>query len=203
MWILNFLYHLNKGGTAGFVMATGELSNSETARIEVRKTLIEMNHVDCIVQLSGQLFANTQIPCALWFLSKNRDGKKGFRKREGEILFIDGRNMGALIPGSRKQKQLSAEELERIASVYRIFKKDGRPEDVPGFCNVADINDIREHKYALTPGRYVGTEENGDDDEPFEEKIPRLMKKLNQQFEKSAELEKEIRNNLAEFIYEP
>jgi type I restriction enzyme M protein len=29
--------------------------------------------VDCIVQLTGQLFANTQIPCALWFLSKNRD----------------------------------------------------------------------------------------------------------------------------------
>ncbi len=55
-------------------MATGELSNGETARLEVRKALVEHDYVDCIVQLTGQLFANTQIPCSLWFLSKNRKG---------------------------------------------------------------------------------------------------------------------------------
>jgi type I restriction enzyme M protein len=81
MWIMHFLHHLKDTGTAGFVMATGELSNSELARMEVRKTLVEHNYIDCIVQLTGQLFANTQIPCALWFLSKNRVGKGGFRKR--------------------------------------------------------------------------------------------------------------------------
>ena len=72
MWMLHFLSHLKDGGTAGFVMATGELSNGETARLEVRKALVEQDYVDCIVQLTGQLFANTQIPCSLWFLSKNR-----------------------------------------------------------------------------------------------------------------------------------
>ena len=79
MWMLHFLSHLKgsggePGGTAGFVMATGELSNSETARLAVRKALVEGGYVDCIVALTGQLFANTQIPCALWFLSKNRAG---------------------------------------------------------------------------------------------------------------------------------
>ena len=44
-----------------------------------------------------------------------RNGR--YRKRQGEILFIDGRKLGALIPGSRKQKQLSEDELEKIASV--------------------------------------------------------------------------------------
>jgi type I restriction enzyme M protein len=94
MWILHFLYHLKEGGTAGFVMATGELSNSELARLEVRKALIEEDYVDCIVQLTGQLFANTQIPCSLWFLSKSRKGGGGFRKRTGEVLFIDGLKLG-------------------------------------------------------------------------------------------------------------
>jgi type I restriction enzyme M protein len=51
MWILHFLSHLKEGGTAGFVMATGELSNSETARSQVRKELVEQDYVDCIVQL--------------------------------------------------------------------------------------------------------------------------------------------------------
>ena len=59
-----FLKHLIAASVmsapAGFVMATGEVSNGETARLEVRKALIEQDYVDCIVQLTGQLFANTQ-----------------------------------------------------------------------------------------------------------------------------------------------
>ena len=136
MWMLHFLSHLKDGGTAGFVMATGELSNSETARLEVRKALVEQDYVDCIVQLTGQLFANTQIPCSLWFLSKNRDGGSGYRKRTGEVLFIDGRKLGTLIPGSRKQKQLSSEpRSKRIAGVPRLKKLRDRlraPQQVRG-----------------------------------------------------------------------
>ena len=188
MWILHFLHHLAPGGTAGFVMATGELSNSELARLEVRRALVEQDYVDCIVQLPGQLFANTQIPCALWFLSKGRDGSKGTRRRKGEVLFIDARKLGALIPGSRKQKQFTAEEVERIAAVYRTFKRTGRPEEVPGFCKVATLAEIAEHRYALTPGRYVGSSVGEDEDEPIEERFPVLVARLEGQFARSAEL---------------
>ena len=198
MWIMHFLYHLKDTGTAGFVMATGELSNSETARLEVRKALVEHDVVDCIVQLTGQLFANTQIPCALWFLSKNRKGKGGFRKRTGEILFIDGRKLGALIPGSRKQKQLSEEELERVAGVYRQFRRTGIPDEVAGFCKVVTLDEVRSHKYALTPGRYVGAADVEEDDEPFEEKLPRLTQILREQIKQSAELDAEIEAVLTE-----
>jgi hypothetical protein len=157
MWMLHFLHHLAPGGSAGFVMATGELSNQETARLAVRKALVEGGHVDCIVQLSGQLFATTQIPCSLWFLSKARGGEGGPRERRGEVLFIDGRSLGSLIPGSRKQKELSAEEIERMAAVYRQFKRDRTPEAVRGFCQVVSIREVSEHGWSLTPGRYVGT----------------------------------------------
>ncbi len=201
MWMMHFLHHLNEGGTAGFVMATGELSNSEKSRVKVRETFIEQDYVDCIVQLSGQLFANTQIPCALWFLSKNRDGKNGYRKRKGEILFIDGRKLGSLIPGSRKQKQLSETELEKIASVYRAFKRDGVPEEIAGFCNVATLDEIRRHNFALTPGRYVGTEVPEDEDEPFEVRMPLLVQKLKKEFGESSKLEKEIQERLSGIGY--
>lgn len=198
MWILHFLHHLKEGGTAGFVMATGELSNQEIARLEVRKTLVEQGYVDCIVQLTGQLFANTQIPCALWFLSKNRDGKNGYRRREGEILFIDGRKLGSLMPGSRKQKQLSADEIEKIASAYRLFRLNRVPDEMSGFCRVAALDEVRGHSYALTPGRYVGAADGNEEDEPFEERLPRLMQQLEGQFAESARLEGVIRAGLAE-----
>jgi len=168
----------------------------------VRETLVKQDYVDCIVQLSGQLFANTQIPCSLWFLSKDRDGKNGYRKRKGEILFIDGRKLGALIPGSRKQKQLSEDELEKIASVYRVFKSGNVPEEIAGFCKVATLDDVRNYNYALTPGRYVGTEEPEDEDEPFDVRMPLLLEKLGSEFEKSNSLEEAIREGLRSVGYE-
>lgn len=201
MWMLHFLYHLKEGGTAGFVMATGELSNSETARLEVRKALVEGNYVDCIVQLSGQLFANTQIPCTLWFLSKNRDGQKGYRARTGEILFIDARKLGALIAGSRKQKELSEADLEQVAAVYRQFKRTGTPEAMPGFCGVATLDEIINHKYTLTPGRYVGSSSIEDDDLDIEEKMQMLSEKLREQFAESRKLETIIEEAISQFKF--
>jgi type I restriction enzyme M protein len=197
MWMMHFLHHLKDGGTAGFVMATGELSNSEIARKDVRRRLVEQDYVDCIVQLSGQLFANTQIPCCLWLLSKNRQGTHGFRRRTGEVLFIDGRKLGVLIPGSRKQKQLSVEEIERVASVYRNFKRTGRLQDVLGFCAVADRRAIVDHGLALTPGRYVGAESEGEDDDNFETQYDVLVSKLQRQLSEAARLDQLIRANLS------
>ncbi len=198
MWMLHFLHHLKDGGTAGFVMATGELSNGETARLAVRRALLDADCVDCVVQLSGQLFANTQIPCALWFLSKNRGGSHGYRKRNGEVLFIDGRKLGTLIEGSRKQKALSPEEIQRIAAVYRTFRHEQVPEAVLGFASVASRDDIAEHRFALTPGRYVGNEEALDDDDPFEERFPVLLTRLEEQFTNARRLESEVRRLLGE-----
>jgi type I restriction enzyme M protein len=198
MWIMHFLYHLKEGGTAGFVLANGELSNNETARLEPRKALVEADCVDCIVALPAQLFANVQIPCALWFLSRNRSGVGGFRKRKGEILFIDCRKLGALMPGSRKQKQLSDEEIKQVAAVYQKFRRKGIPEEVSGFCKVVSLSDIREDKYALTPGRHVGAVDFEADDEQFEDKLPRLTALLKGQMQQCAELDKVIHSMLEE-----
>ena len=55
---------------------------------------------------------------------------------------------------------------------------------------------IASHGYVLTPGRYVGAEEQEDDGEPFEEKMSRLVAKLEEQFAESARLEKVIRTSM-------
>lgn len=201
MWILHFLHHLAPGGRAGFVMASGELSNLEKARVDVRQKLVENSFVDCIVRLSGQLFANTQIGCTLWFLSKGRDGSSGERKRSEEVLFIDGSKLGALIPGSRKQKQLGVSELELVADAYRQFRTTNPPDDEPGFCKVVQLHEIADQRFALTPKLYVGSADNGEDDEPFDEAMPRLLKELETQFDESSHLQRAIATSLAEFGY--
>lgn len=79
---------------------------------------------------------------------------------------------------------------------------NGTLEPVKGFCAVAVTPDIAKQDYILTPGRYVGIEEQEDDGEPFEEKMRRLTSELSELFAQSHELENEIRVKLGEIGYE-
>src|SRR5213076_1647902 len=67
-------------------------------------------------------------------LRPSRNRISFLRSRKNEILFLDGRKLGTLIPGSRKQKQLSDEEIEKLAAVYREFRRTGPPKEIRGFC---------------------------------------------------------------------
>ena len=80
--------------------------------------------------------------------------------------------------------------------------QNGVLEKKKGFSAIASIEDIAKQDYILTPGRYVGIEEQEDDGEPFEEKMTRLTSELSEMFEKSHELEDEIRRKLGAIGYE-
>jgi type I restriction enzyme M protein len=199
MWMQHFLYHLKEGGTAGFVMANGAMTTNVTGEKEVRQKLVDEGYIDCVVQLPEKLFFTTGIPCCLFFLSKNRDGQKGFRPRKNEVLFIDARKKGVMV--SRRQKALTQEDIEEIAAVYHAFRKaDGKFEPVEGFCNTATLDEIRANDYKLTPGIYVGTEVSETDDIPFEEKMAELIGRLQEQFAESNRLQERILKNLEELL---
>ncbi|MCS7468519.1 type I restriction-modification system subunit M [Stieleria sp. ICT_E10.1] len=222
-WVQHFIHHLapgaeagkrtggkntevtsvNPGGFAGFVLANGSMSSNQSGEGDIRKAIVEADLVDCMVALPGQLFYSTQIPVCLWFLSRNKnDGRR--RDRRGETLFIDARKLGKLI--DRVHRELTDEEVQRLADTYHAWRGDlefcnpksemESYEDIPGFCKSATKDEIAEHQYVLTPGRYVGAEAVEEDDEPFDDKMKRLVGELNEQFAESAKLEAAIRSNL-------
>jgi type I restriction enzyme M protein len=201
MWIQHFIYHLAPDGFAGFVMANGALSVSGQDG-EIRRKIIENDLVDCIIALPVQLFYTTGIPACLWFVTKNK-AQKRHRDRREETLFIDARKMFRKV--DRTHNELTDEHIKTIADAYHAYRgEEGLPEyeDIPGFCKVAMIDEIRKNGYVLTPGRYVGTEEVEGDGEPLEEKMERLTAELVEQFDKSEELKDQIKKNLAELGYE-
>ena len=101
----------------------------------------------------------------------------------------------------RKHRDFSDKDIKKIADTFEAFQK-GELEDVKGFCAVAETSEIAKQDYILTPGRYVGIEEQEDDGEPFEEKMNRLTSELSELFTKSHELEDEIRKRLGEIGFE-
>jgi len=196
-WMQHFIHHLAPTGQAGVVLANGSMSSNQSGEGDIRKNIVEDDLVDCMVALPGQLFYSTQIPACLWFLSRDKKNNR-FRNRKREILFIDARKLGVLV--DRTHRELTDEDIDKIAGTYHAWRGDpdaGEYEDVPGFCKSATIEEVTEHGYVLTPGRYVGAEIVDDDDgEPFAEKMERLTAELAEQFVESARLEGEIRENL-------
>jgi type I restriction enzyme M protein len=200
-WVQHFIHHLAPMGMAGFVLANGSMSSNQSGEGEIRKNIVEADLVDCMVALPGQLFYSTQIPVCLWFITRDKRNSR-FRDRRGETLFIDARKMGALI--DRIHRELTDEEVGRVAATYHAWRGDpgaGEYQDAPGFCKAATLDEIRQHGHILTPGRYVGAEDEEDDGEPFEEKLSRLMTTLEEQFAESARLEDTIRANLRGLTY--
>ncbi len=202
-WLQHFIYHLSPSGQAGVVLAKGALTSKTSGEGEIRKALIEAGDtglIDCIVNLPAKLFLNTQIPAALWFLSRNRTNGK-FRNRSKEILFIDARNLGHLI--NRRTRELSNgsenpedNDIAKIAGTYHNWRNpDGRYEDIPGFCASVSIERVRELDYVLTPGRYVGLPDE-EDDFNFNERFTALKAEFEAQLKEEERLNKLILENL-------
>lgn len=191
-WIQHMIHHLAPNGKIGLVLANGALSTQTSGEGEIRKKIIEDDLVEAIVAMPSNLFYSVTIPVTLWFITKNK-------KNKGKTVFIDARNMGTMV--DRIHRELSDEDIKKIADTVESFQNDTL-EDVKGFCAVASLQDIAKQEYILTPGRYVGVKEQGDDGEPFEEKMSRLTGELAELFAKSHELEQEIRNKLEAMGYE-
>jgi type I restriction enzyme M protein len=201
-WVQHIVHHLAPTGVAGFVLANGSMRSTQSGEGEIRKRLIEEgNLVDCMIAMPGQLFYSTQIPVCLWFLA--RDRKNGpFRDRRAQVLFIDARKMGRMV--DRTHRELTDDDIARIANTYHSWrgeKGSGDYADIQGFCRSAPLEEVRKHGHVLTPGRYVGSEAQEDDGEPFEEKMARLGGALRQQQAEASRLDSAIAANMKELGY--
>lgn len=187
-WLQHMIYHLAPTGRIGMVLANGSLSSQSGGEGDIRKNIVNADLVECIIAMPTQLFYTTQIPVSLWFLNKQK-------KQTGKTLFIDARRMGTMV--SRKLRELTDEDIQKLADTYSTFV-DRTLEDEKGYCAVAETAEIEKQDYILTPGRYVGIEEQEDDGEPFEDKMNRLTSELSEMFEKSHEA---VRSTVIKITY--
>lgn len=200
-WIQLMVNKLRPGGRAGVVLANGSMSGKSGGEGDIRRRMVEDDLVACMVALPAQLFRSTQIPACLWFLAegKGRRHSEWVKGRAGEVLFIDASGLGEMV--DRTLRELSATDIERIASTLRSWRGvDGAPtyEDVPGYCRSAPLDEVRGNDFALTPGRYVGVTEAAEDPdaESAEAKVERLTKELFVHFEEAGRLEAVVREQV-------
>jgi len=153
-WIQHILARLATEGVGAFVLANGTLSSEQRGEGAIRQRIVDADLVECVVALPPQLFYGTQIPACIWIVShcKSRGGAGAIA---GKTLFVDARSRGR--PLDRVHAELTGDDVAAIAGVYHRWRsKPAAFRGVAGFARVATVDEIRAHRYALVPGRYVG-----------------------------------------------
>lgn len=188
MWIQHFVYHLKDTGRAGFVISNGALTSSNEADLCTRQKLLEMNCIDCVVQLPDKMFLGTAIPSALIFIDMGR-------RNTQEILFIDASSFGESV--TKTQNVLSKNEIERISSLYHAFKNAKDIQyNVKGFSWLVLKENVISNDCKLLPSIYTGVEERIVDIAENEKIIKSLKEQLLAQIKKSSTLAESLYKEL-------
>ncbi len=170
------------------------MSSRQPGEGEIRKGIVEADLLDCMIALPGQLFYTTTISACLWFLSRNKnDGR--FRGRRCESLFIDARSMGTIV--DRTHRELSTGAIQSITSTYHAWRGEtDKYRDVPGFCKRVSTDEIVSHDYSLSPGRYIDSALQCDEDVDFNDRMQELCQQYSSQVAESRRLESELQSCL-------
>jgi len=136
-FLLHELYHLEDNGIMTIVLPHGVLFRGNEEG-EIRKNLIEKNHVDAIIGLPENIFFGTNIATLIMVLKRHRDNS--------DVLIIDA-SKG--FEKSGKSNALRASDIKRIADTVR-----GRLE-IPGYSVLVSKEKIRENEYNLNIPRYI------------------------------------------------
>ncbi len=183
-WILHMISKLSSNGVAGFLLANGALSDSDTKGI--RQKIIENNLIEAIVVLPRDMFYSTDISVTLWILNKNKNSRKvehsdtlvNYRDRREEILFMDLRRKGEQY--EKKYIQLPESLIQEIVSTYHNWQREGSEDsykNVPEFCYSANTDEIRSNGWSLIPSKYIEFID-GDSKIDYDKEMKRIQKKF-------------------------
>lgn len=140
-FLLHDLFHLKSDGIMTIVLPHGVLFRGGEEG-EIRKNLIEQNHIDAIIGLPANIFFGTGIPTIIMVLKQKRSNT--------DVLIVDA-SKGFIKVG--KNNKLRASDIKRIVAV--VTKR----ESVQKFSKVVSRDEIRKNEYNLNIPRYVDSSE--------------------------------------------
>ena len=143
-FLLHDLFHIKPDGIMTIVLPHGVLFRGGEEG-EIRKNLIENNHIDAIIGLPANIFFGTGIPTIIMVLKQKRENT--------DVLIIDA-SKGFIKEG--KNNKLRASDIKRISDAVAARA------DYPKFSRVVTQDEIRKNHYNLNIPRYVDSSESAE-----------------------------------------
>lgn len=143
-FLLHDLFHLKSNGIMTIVLPHGVLFRGGEEG-EIRKNLIENNHIDAIIGLPANIFFGTGIPTIIMVLKQKR--------QNNDILIVDA-SKGFIKEG--KNNKLRASDIKRITDTVA-----GR-KTINKYSRIVSKEEVRDNDYNLNIPRYVDVSESAE-----------------------------------------
>jgi len=191
LFIQHIMYSLSSKGKAAIVVPSGFITAKTGIEKKIRETMIERGIVRGVVSMPSGIFASTSTSVSVLFLDKNNISDK--------IILIDASKLGEIVKEGNNQRTVLTKDEERM--IIDTFKASST---VPNFSVVVTNHQIREKNHSFGAGQYfdLNTDKVVLTTEKFSELMKGFTNSLELLFERSGQLEKEIREKLENIIYE-
>ncbi|MHA0885905.1 type I restriction-modification system subunit M [Klebsiella grimontii] len=136
-FLLHDLYHLKPDGIMAIVLPHGVLFRGGEEG-EIRKQLIEQNHIDTVIGLPANIFFGTSIPTVILILKQKR--------QKTDVLVVDASKH---FMKEGKNNKLQASDIKRITDA--VINR----ESIDKFSQLVSKQTLRDNGYNLNIPRYV------------------------------------------------
>jgi type I restriction enzyme M protein len=143
-FLLHDLFHLKPDGVMTIVLPHGVLFRGGEEG-EIRKNLIEKNHIDAIIGLPANIFFGTGIPTIIMVLKRNRTSS--------DVLIID---------ASKEFRKVGKSNVLRACDIKKITDTVISRTSVAKFSRVVSQKEIRDNEYNLNIPRYVDSSDSAE-----------------------------------------
>jgi type I restriction enzyme M protein len=190
---LLFLQHiiasLKSTGKAAVVVPTGFITAQSGIDKGIREYLIKNKMLAGVVSMPSNIFATTGTNVSILFIDA---------KNKSDVVLVDASKLGEKIKDGKNQKTvLSQREEQKIIDVFNT------KEAVEDFSVTVSYDDIEGKNYSFSAGQYFDVKIEYVDitSEQFTEKMQNFTKNLGSMFDKSRNLEVDIKKQLAELKF--
>ena len=128
-----------KTGRCAILFPHGVLFRDEEQ--DMRKKLIEIDLIDCIIGIGKNLFFNSPMEACIVICQSKKT-----KERKGKILFIDAKNE---VTRKDAESYLEVKHIEKITNAYKNYK------GVKGFSKIVSVEEIKKENYNLNIKSYI------------------------------------------------
>ena len=190
LFLQHIIFSLKAGGKAAVVVPTGFITAQSGIDRKIREKLVEEKMLAGVVSMPSNIFATTGTNVSILFIDKNN---------KGDVVLIDASGLGETVKEGKNQKTVLTE-----AEEDQIIETFNNKLAVDDFSVVVTYDDIIAKNHSLSAGQYfeVKIEYTDITPEQFTAKMQSFTTNLDTLFKQSAELEVEIKKQLAGLTYE-
>ena len=140
-FLLHDLFHIKSDGIMAIILPHGVLFRGGEEG-EIRKNLIENNHIDAIIGLPANIFFGTGIPTIIMVLKQKRE--------RTDVLIVD---------ASKGFEKMGKNNKLRASDIKKIVDAVTKRINTEKFSRVITRDEIRKNDYNLNIPRYVDSSE--------------------------------------------